>query len=360
MASATSHQEFNGQTEGLEVAKAFSKEIRGKTVLITGVNRGGIGFTTAEAFASEGPAHLIIAGRNPTKVQESIQALRTKFPDIDYRAVEVDLSSQKSVRAAAAELLSWSDIPTVDILVNNAAVGGFPERTITEDGVEMNMATNHVGHFLLTCLLMPKLISAAQGNPKGATRIINVASLSPTYSSMRWSDLMFETKNKDLPATEQPNFDSLRMFGVVDPEDQAYIPVEGYNHSKVANLLFSIGATKRLYEKFGILAITVHPGIIQTELTRHMTEETHAAIADFIAKGVVIYQTVGAGAAPALVAALDPKLGSFETKDGKENYGAYMVHCQISDQAHPLAVSSEAAERLWKQSEEWVHQQFSW
>jgi len=125
-----------------------------------------------------------------------------EFPKVNYRALKLDLSSQKAVHEAAGELLSWSDVPTLDILVNNAAVMNLPERILSDDGLEMQFATNHVGHFLFTCLIMPKLVKAAEGSPKGATRVINVTSLSPTVAGMRWSDINFEKINKDLPEAE--------------------------------------------------------------------------------------------------------------------------------------------------------------
>lgn len=375
--TATSHPEYNDQTEGLEVAKAFAEGIRGKTVVVTGVNREGIGFTTAQAFvstlctcyfrsklmgikASQSPAHLIIASRTPSKIQESIEALKAQYPDVDYRPLTMNLSSQQSVRTAAAELLSWSDVSTVNIIVNSAGVMCIPERTLTEDGIEMHFATNHLGHFLFACLIMPKLIKAAERSPKGATRIVNVSSLSPTMARMRWHDINFDKKNEDLPETEQPSYDILRMWGYKDVEKSSYVPLEGYNQSKVANVLFSIAATKRLYNKFGILSLAVHPGIIKTELGRDFAPETAAAVAELAKKGFASYRTLGAGSSTSLVAALDPKLGPGETKDGTENYGAFLADCQISGKCLPLAVSSDEADKLWKLSEELVRETFVW
>lgn len=276
-----------------------------------------------------------------------------------YRLLQINLSSQQSVRTAATELLSWSDIPTVDILVNSAGIMLLPERTLSENGIEMHFATNHIGHFLFTCLVMPKLIKAAQGTPEGATRVINVSSLSPMVSSMRWSDINFEKKNKDLPETEQPNYDVHRLWGAIDPENKSYIPLEGYNQSKVAKVLFGIAANKRLYDKYGILSLAVHPGVIKTELGRNAAPETSAAIKVMMERGVVSYRTLGAGASTSLVAALDPRLGVGETRVGRENYGAFLVDCQISDKAHPLAVSSNEAEKLWELSEEVVKEKFA-
>ncbi|KFY12712.1 hypothetical protein V492_03705, partial [Pseudogymnoascus sp. VKM F-4246] len=269
----TTHPEYSAQTSALTVASAFSTSIKGKTILITGVNKNGIGFATAEALASQSPSHLILAGRTPAKLTESIDALRASYPDVDYRALEVDLSRQTSVRAAATEVLGWSDIPELNIVINSAGVMFVPERTLSEEGIEMHFATNHIGHFLLTCLLMPKLIAAAKANPRGATRVVNVSSLSPTVSKMRWSDINFDVPNKNLPEVEQPNYDVLRMWATESPEEKSYVPVDAYSQSKVANVLFGIGLTARVFEKHGILSLGLHPGIIQTELGRTVASE---------------------------------------------------------------------------------------
>lgn len=302
----------------------------------------------------------MIAGRSVSKIQESIDALQKKFPDVDYRPLHINLSSQQSVRSAAAEVLALQDVPTINIIVNSAGVMLLPERTLSEDGIEMHFATNHIGHFLFACLIMPKLMKASQTAPRGMTRIINVSSASPMVSSMRWSDINFDKRNKDLPEADQPNYDMLKRWGVDDIENKAYVPLEGYNQSKVANVLFSIAATRRLFDKYGILSLAVHPGIIKTELGRNATPETSAAIAEMHKGGMFSYRTQGAGASTSLVAALDPQLGPGENKDGNENYGAYLADCQICIMAHPLAVSSNEAEKLWHLSESLVKEDFSW
>jgi NAD(P)-dependent dehydrogenase (short-subunit alcohol dehydrogenase family) len=312
--------------------------------------------------ASQSPAHLIIAGRNESKVRESIDALQTEFPDVDYRPLGLDLSSQKAVRNSAAEVLSWSDVPTIDIVVNSAGVAFLPERVLSEDGLEMHFAINHIGHFLFTCLIMPKLIKAAEDSQtKGMTRIVNVTSLSPTWAHMRWSDINFDKKNKDLPEDEQPPYRIHRAWGAAgDLGEQGYLPLEGYNQSKVANVLFSIGATKRLYDTHGILSLAVHPGVISTQLGRNMAPDTANAVKAMLKGNDRFYRTLGAGSATSIVAALDPKLGPGEMRDGKENYGVYLADCQISEKANASSLSSDGAERLWELSQVLVKEKFSW
>ena len=156
-------------------------------------------------------------------------------------------------------MLSWDE--NVDILINSAGIMGIQERTLNSDRVEIHFATNHLGHWLFTSLIMEKMIKAAKRNPKGATRIVNVSSGSPMVSTMRWSDMSFEKKNKDLPHVEQPSYEFFKFWGYTDMEEQVYIPLDGYNRSKVANVLFGIGANKRLFEKHGIFMTAVHPGV---------------------------------------------------------------------------------------------------
>lgn len=312
--------------------------------------------------ASQSPKTLIITGRSPEKLQQCIDALKSDFPNLNYRILQVDLSGQTSVRKAAQEVLSWTDVPTIGVLINSAGVMGVPERTLTEDGIEMHFGTNFIGHWLLTCLIMPKLIAAAKNNPRGAIRIVNVASQSPEVSSIRWSDMTFDKKNKDLPASEQPDYEWLKGFGYTGMSEQSYIPVDAYHRSKVGNALFGIGLNKRLFNKYGIFSTCVHPGVIGTELGRNFKEETLGAIKKMQSSGRIHFKTLGGGASTSLVAALDPRLavGVGQGRDGKENWGAYLVDCQVSGDANRLAVSSGEAERLWDYCEEVTGERMDW
>lgn len=280
---------------------------------------------------------------------------------MNYRGLQVDLSNQQSVRNAAAEVLNWADVPMINIVVNSAGIMGIQKRTLSPDAVELHFATNHLGHWLLACLIMPKLIKAAESNPMGATRIVNVSSASPQVSGMRWSDMNFDKKNKDLPVEEQPDYPWFAMCGCRDIEDVSYVHLDAYNRSKVANVLFGIAANKRLFQKYGILILSLHPGVIDTELGRNMSPEDLGAFAE-LRKSVFKPRTLGAGAATSLVAALDPNLaqGVGEGKNGIENWGSYLDNCQISGKAHPLAVSNQEAEKLWDVSEKLVGQAFTW
>lgn len=297
---------------------------------------------------------MILASRSPAKIQECIDALAAEYPDVNYHSLTLDLSIQKAVRAAASELMSWDEIEAIDILVNCAAVFGFgsTERTITEDGLELHFATNHIGHWLFTNLIMPKLIKAASKSPKGATRIINVSSGSPITAGIRWSDLNFEKMIKELPEDEQPSAFLHKMFGITITDETTYTFFEGYSQSKVANVLFGVGATARLYEKYGIASFALHPGVIQTELGRGATVAEREAINS----QKIQYKTLSQGSSTTLVAALDPKvLGVLKEKEPL----VFLADCQMLA-LPPKSSSKENAERLWSLSEELVKEKFSW
>jgi NAD(P)-dependent dehydrogenase (short-subunit alcohol dehydrogenase family) len=348
-----SHEEFGAETEASTVAEAFSSQIANKVILITGVNAGGIGGSTAEALAAHSPKLLILSGRSQNKVEEVIEKARLLHPDVNCRYLHLDLSSQKSVRAAAKEVLSYSDVPQIDILINNAGIMNIPGRTLSEDGIEMQFATNHIGHFLFTNLIVSKLIASSKRSAKGATRIVNVSSRGVRFSPVRFSDLNFTKSVDQLPESERPDSGTLKTSFINIDMTGAYNGMVAYGQSKTANVLFSLSLTERLYAQHGIMSFGLHPGVILTELGRHSNPATlEAGLNRYRSMGMV-FKTLAAGAATTLVAALDPKLPPTD-KDGK---GVYMEDCQIVE-TKSWATDPVAAEKLWSVSEELVSEKF--
>lgn len=347
------HKEFGAETDASAVAEAFSSQIANKVILITGVNAGGIGGSTAEAIAEHSPKLLILSGRSKSKVDEVIGKVKSSHPHVDCRYLHLDLSSQKSVRAAAQEVESYTDVPQIDILINNAGIMNVPERILSEDGIEMQFATNHIGHFLFTNLILNKLIASANESAKGATRVINVSSRGVRFSPVRFSDINFTKPIDQLPESERPDptilkdsFFEINMTGT-------YHGILAYGQSKSANVLFSLSLTNQLYEKYSILSFGLHPGVIPTELGRHSDPAAIKATLDRYRSAGMVFKTLEQGAATTLVAALDPDLRP-ASKDGK---GVYMEDCQISDTAR-WATNPAAAEKLWTLSEELVGEKF--
>lgn len=383
MASSTTHPEFGVHTTALAVAAAFPSAIAGKTVLITGVNLKGLGYATAEAFASQSAELLILAGRNVAKLQECVDALAKEYPKTKTRVLELDLSSMKAARAAAATLNGWTDVPAIDILVNNAGIMNIPTRELTVDGIERHFATNHVGHFLFTNLIIGKLIAAAQkpGAVKGATRIINVSSLGANYSPIRYSDINWEKPNSTLPPSEQPDYNSFSLlWGVKEDVAKAgsYIAMGAYGQSKSANVLFSLGLNERLYNKYGILSFSLHPGSIITELSRDVPAAAYKERIERFKAAGMIFKELSAGASTTLVAAVDPALKlpakrpivneedlaktgkDLKGEDGEwEGRGVYLSDCQIIDNTKIWFTSWSEGEKLWAKSEEIVGEKFA-
>ncbi|KAK5098489.1 hypothetical protein LTR70_002702 [Exophiala xenobiotica] len=356
--TSTTHSDFDKATEASDVAAAFPQAIKDRTILVTGVNRQGIGYTTAEAFASQAPRCLILAGRSEAKIKECIEELQAQYSTIDIRSLIVDLSSQKAVRAAASEFLSWSDVPAVDLLINNAGMMRHGETfegevPVNEDGIEEMFATNHLGHFLFANLIVPKIIASAKR--PGSTRIINLSSSGTYVSLFRASDIAWEKPASQLPENERPSFGMMRQAGMEVNENMSYIPTAAYGHTKTCNILFSVGLNERFFSEYGILSLALNPGEVKTELGRN----TDSAWLDRMIKrreaaGIHFWKTQRQGASTTLVAACDPKLGL----PGSDGSGVLLSDCQIW-RAPPYAVDKSAAEKLWKLSEELVGQEFA-
>ncbi|XP_013412744.1 retinol dehydrogenase 13 [Lingula anatina] len=204
----------------------------GKTVVITGANTG-IGKETAIDLAKRG-ARVILACRDMKKGQQALEEVSNVSESPNSVVLHhLDLASLKSVRKCADEILKKEE--KIDILINNAGVMMCPY-TKTEDGFEMQFGTNHLGHFLLTNLLLDRIKASAP------SRIVNVASRAHEMGEMNFADLMGE---------------------------KGYSSVKAYGQSKLANILFTRELARRL-EGCGVSTYAVHPGAVKTELGRHL------------------------------------------------------------------------------------------
>jgi NAD(P)-dependent dehydrogenase (short-subunit alcohol dehydrogenase family) len=345
-----SRPDFHAKTNGTEVAATFASLVKGKVILITGVSTLGLGGATARALAAQSPRLLILTGRSTDKVNAVINDLQTEYPAVSCHALQIDLSSQKSVRQAANEVLAYPE--NIDILINNAGVMALPQRALSEDGIELQFATNYIGHFLFTNLIMPKLIAAAKVSKRGATRVINLSSSGHALGPVRFSDYNFEKPKGELPNDEIPPFDRLAALGV--PAEAVYVPFVAYGQSKTANVLFSLSLNEKVSD-IGIVSYAVHPGSIPTELQRHSDKEMlDEARKRAVKTSNLVEKTLDQGSSTTLVAALDPGLEKGPAPDWE---GVYMDNCQIGTPA-PWARDHAAALKLWTLSEELVRQEF--
>ena len=175
---------YDTQATADVLVKDYASEIKGKTVLTTGVSPNGLGAFFVEHIAAAEPKLLILAGRNQTKNQATADAVSKANPKVQTRTLVLDLESLKQIKGAAAEVNGWNDVPHIDVLVNNAGIMAC-EYATTEDGLERQFATSHVGPFLFTNLIMKKILASS------SPRIVNVSSDGHRLSAMRWPDIGF-------------------------------------------------------------------------------------------------------------------------------------------------------------------------
>ena len=317
----TDRKQFGATTTTDEVLDGI--DLAGMTVFITG-GASGLGTETARAIAAHG-AHVVIAARDPDKAEAAAAQVRAATGSDKVETITCDLASLASVRACAAE--ARQRFEKIDLLINNAGVMACPLGK-TADGFEMQFGTNHVGHFLLTNLLLP-LVENGTGK-----RIVNLSSRGHHRDHVHFDD---------------PNY-----------AHRDYEKWASYGQSKTANILFSVGLERRLAAR-GVHAYAVHPGVISTNLGRYMTPEDMAMLRQRLEQSggePTIYKSVEAGAATSCFAATAPEL------DGKG--GVYCEDCHVAavddaDQSggvRSYAVDPEQADRLWSLSEELVGQEF--
>ncbi|GLA54677.1 hypothetical protein AnigIFM63604_000823 [Aspergillus niger] len=350
---------FGPLTPAIEIAAAFSDNIRGKTVIVTGVSPKSLGLATAGAFASQSPRILILTGRSPEKIEAAINELKSKYPVVKYYALILDLASQSSVRAAAAQLNEDDSIPTIDILVNNAGVMAIPTLTLPEDSIETSFATNHIGHFLFTNLILPKVIRAAQSSST-PTRIVNVTSFGHQFSPVRFSDINFTKRGAQLPEEERPEYQKTDFLTGNSHVDDVYYGFFSYAQSKTANILYSVSLNQRLWGKYGIASYAVHPGAVDTNINRHATpSDVEQALKKVKDLGFDSAQkTPEQGANTSVFAAVSSSLPPVDVS-GAQATGVYLADCKTDDQnVAAFATNKSFAERLWSLSEDLVGQKF--
>ncbi|MCO4744870.1 MAG: SDR family NAD(P)-dependent oxidoreductase [Proteobacteria bacterium] len=287
----------------------------GRSAVVTGAN-GGLGEVTARELARKG-AHVIIAARNLTKAADAEARIREAIPSASVEVRPLDLADLASVRAFA----DTYQRDTLDLLVNNAGVMAIPYRT-TADGFEMQFGTNHLGHFALTGLLLPKLLNSASG------RVVNVSS--------------------NAHRMKQMEFDELRG-------DAGYSPWDAYARSKVANLLFTYELQRRLERRgASVLSAAGHPGYAATDLQHVAPRQSGSRFmaAVMAAGNAVIAQSAEMGALPQLFAATHPDVvgGDYYGPGGMFEFRGYPKKVESSKRSH----DTELQRDLWDKSVEFT------
>ncbi|XP_046446625.1 retinol dehydrogenase 11-like [Daphnia pulex] len=279
----------------------------GKVAVITGANTG-IGKETARELSRRG-AQVVIACRDIQKAGDAAREISSETKN-SVTTLKLDLASLSSIRTAAQNLKVQQ--PKIHLLINNAGIMVCPQWK-TEDDFEMQLGVNHLGHFLWTLMLLDNVKQAAP------SRIINVSSIAHTRGNIDFDDIMME-KNYD--------------------------PTRSYCRSKLANVLFSKELANRL-NGTGVTCYSLHPGVVQTELGRHLRVTTNRLVDDmFHWFGQYFFKTPEMGAQTTIYCATEPSLSS--------RTGLYYSDCAEERPARQ-AENKEAARRLWEISEKLVN-----
>lgn len=283
-------------------------DMTGKTCVITGASSG-LGRESARALAATG-AHVVLAARNRDALAQTKSWIGAEVPGARATAVQLDLTSLRSVRAAAEAICHLA--PVIHMLMNNAGVMFTPFGR-TSDGFEMHFGTNHLGHFELTRLLIPQLAEGA--------RVVILSSDGHFVGDVDYQD----------PNWERRDYDKFAAYGA----------------SKTANILHAVELDRRLRDD-GVRAYAVHPGIVATALARHMTRDDFAKLGDLTTRRSAVdvrrdFVMPEEGAATQVWAAVSPDLADVG--------GVYLADCRVRDDVAPYAVDEQRAARMWALSE---------
>ena len=289
-------------------------DLTGRTAIVTGGNSG-IGFHTAKELAAHG-AGVVIACRN-LELAEAAVARMTG----DVRVAHLDLASMASVGEFGA---AWEG--SLDLLVNNAGVMAPPRRANTEDGFERQFGTNHLGHFVLTGLLLPALVKSGHG------RVVTVASIAHRGGT----EAVLEGNLGD-----------------------AYNAQRTYSNSKLANLLFALELHRQLVEHdLPVTATAAHPGVSATGLVGDREGMGANAFMRTVGTGFVkvFTQSAAAGARATLYAATEAEPGSYTGPQVLGETRGHIGRARLSPQAR----DEKLARRLWQVSEELTGFRYDW
>jgi NAD(P)-dependent dehydrogenase (short-subunit alcohol dehydrogenase family) len=306
--------------------------LNGKRILVTGVSAG-LGIETARSLAAHG-AHVVGAARDLKKAKAATEQVRKEaaVSGESFELVELDLGNLKSVRACADRLLAKGK--PFDVIIANAGVMATPFGK-TADGFETQFGTNHLGHFVLVNRLASLIRSGG--------RLINLSSLGHRFSNVDLEDFNFQRT--------------------------PYDPFVAYGRSKTANILFAVGFDKRHRDR-GVRAAAVHPGVIHTELARHvdgsaiekMIEQRNLQLA---AEGKPPFQwkSIPQGAATSVWAAIVAPAEEVGGRYCEDCHVAHLVPADtpintLNEGVLGYALDENNAEALWKKSEELVGESF--
>ncbi|MBV1861456.1 MAG: SDR family oxidoreductase [Nannocystaceae bacterium] len=297
-------------------------DLAGKTIVVTGANSG-LGLETTRMLTGCG-AHVVMACRTAAKAEEAMETVRSQHAKASVEFMALDLADLASIRAFAG---SFQEAHTkLDVLINNAGVMALP-KTQTADGFEMQLGTNHLGHFALTGALMPRLLETP------AARVVTVSSLMHKVGSMRFEDLHGE---------------------------RGYDKWRAYSQSKLANLLFCYELDRRLRNvDADVRSVAAHPGYSSTNLQGVGPRLSGAKLTErfYAFTNRLVAQPARMGAMPSVFAAVGEPVGGggFFGPEGVGQVHGYPVRVESNRASH----DEVAAQRLWMMSVEATGETFS-
>ncbi|MFN7180053.1 oxidoreductase [Hyphomonas sp.] len=284
---------------------------QGRVAVVTGTV--GLGYETALALARSG-AEVIVAGRNFRNGDAAVGRIQARARSGKVRFEPLDLASLKSVEAFSERLKG--QLGRIDLLVNNAGVMVPPKRLETEDGFELQLGTNYLGHFALTARLMPLLQKGRDA------RVVSVSSIAARRGRI--------------------NFDDLQAAG-------SYEPFPVYAQSKLACLIFALELHRRsMAGRWGVTSLSAHPGLSRTNLLLNAPGQKSISLSRRLAR--LMFQPASKGALPTLYAATAPGAapGGYYGPDGPAELRGYPAPSVVPDKAQ----DPETAARLWRLSED--------
>jgi NAD(P)-dependent dehydrogenase (short-subunit alcohol dehydrogenase family) len=284
-------------------------DLDGKRAIVTGANSG-IGFHTALRLAEHG-ASVVIACRSPERGGAALDRLMAAVPKGEFALAALDLADLSSVRSFAAEQAKDG----LDLLINNAGVMAIPRAT-TADGFEMQIGTNHLGHFALTGLLLPTLLQRA------GARVVTITSFASWLGKINFDDLQGTSK---------------------------YSKWGAYGQAKLANLLFAKELNRRVP---GVRSVAAHPGYASTNLTGSSAEASGSRFErlNYAIGGSLLAQSAASGALPTLYAATDPRAEAGQTYGPRGPLAMRGRPTRVT--MTPRGNNAQVAARLWDLSAE--------
>lgn len=288
-------------------------DLKGKVILVTGGNIG-LGYESVKMLSAKG-AEVILACRNMTKGEYAKSKILQKYKSAKIEVLKLDLASLDSIRKFS-ELVK-SKYSKLDILINNAGVMWCPYKKTT-DNFELQLGTNHLGHFALTGLLFDLLKKTKN------SRIVNISSGAHHMGEINFDDLMWEKR--------------------------IYNKREAYAQSKIANLYFTYELQRKISKAgYSIKAVAAHPGRSNTNLAQHLGN----IVVNAIIKNVlmpIMTQSAKKGALPGIRAAVDPNVkgGEYYGPDGYKERKGFPVKVKSNKLSHDIYI----AKRLWGISED--------